>query len=264
MTIWSLNLTVPQNHRRLRGSEVVEPLTPVYNETNRPNPATQILPAVLIGVATAILSCTILYFIMEWLRRTKVAKSAPTCHLTVEATPDVPIRSFDDDAMSHVSTVTTSLIDDGIKGRAESPPVIDSSFVTPPLRTTMIQDGTPVKKNTAPVDTDEIPQSPDDHVLRLDALLADAVSPEQDFVRNWFVVPNDELGLEWINATCDATHPVVASVAPSSPLWERVWTGDVLLAVDRDDAAGWTSTQVEERMVPGQAVRLTVMSSRSG
>jgi hypothetical protein len=92
----------------------------------------------------------------------------------------------------------------------------------------------------------------------------------------------DALGLQLLDASCEATHPSVAVVLPSSPLLGRIFEGDFILKVNGLDVSGYSceklgSLLLEKKGSDGgedetqstssghlsyQMINLTIMSSR--
>jgi hypothetical protein len=78
------------------------------------------------------------------------------------------------------------------------------------------------------------------------------------------------LGLEVSGASCPASNPVVSTVKENSPAANEVFVGDVVLAVNDMDTAGWNDLDIvpnqdasEETCWGDQSVKLTIMSAAS-
>lgn len=96
-------------------------------------------------------------------------------------------------------------------------------------------------------------------------------SEDNHFVRDVYFVPTvttgTSLGLDVLDASCEVTHPIVSSIHEQSPLTDRVFEGDILLAVNESETAGWTNTKISTWMAhhskTSAAIKLTIMSSHT-
>jgi hypothetical protein len=99
----------------------------------------------------------------------------------------------------------------------------------------------------------------------------------QDYVRNIYFVPvvatRVNFGIEVEDASCPLSYPTVAAVKEKSPLLDRIFVGDLILAINNEGTVGLCASDVTKRFItgedgeeegPGQThiVKLTVMSSQ--
>jgi hypothetical protein len=82
---------------------------------------------------------------------------------------------------------------------------------------------------------------------------SDAAGSSQSCVRSVYLVPTGEsstqemmeMGIDIDDASCPASNPVVISVQEFSPLADRIFAGDIILAVNDMDTTGWNSEEVK-------------------
>ena len=82
---------------------------------------------------------------------------------------------------------------------------------------------------------------------------SDAAGSSQSCVRSVYLVPTAEsstqemmeIGIDIDDASCPASNPVVVSVQESSPLADRLFVGDIILAVNDMDTTGWNAEEVK-------------------
>jgi hypothetical protein len=104
----------------------------------------------------------------------------------------------------------------------------------------------------------------------------DSTSTTQDYVRTVYFVPVApttcvDLGLELGDATGSTSYPMVRAVREDSPLVDRIFVGDWILAVNNEEIAGLEASNVTKRFLPREKgttaaadiVKLTIMSSQA-
>jgi hypothetical protein len=98
----------------------------------------------------------------------------------------------------------------------------------------------------------------------------------QDYVRNIYFVPvaatRVDLGIKLEDASCPLSYPSVKVVRDESPLGDRIFVGDLILAVNNEEAVGLGALDVANKFLreqeddgpePAEVVKLTVMSAQS-
>ena len=97
----------------------------------------------------------------------------------------------------------------------------------------------------------------------------------QDYVRDIFVVPVADtcisIGIEVEDAPSESSYPAVASISEESPLLDRIFVNDLILAINNEEMVGLCATDVMKRFILSESVdmeirqqnivKLTVMSS---